>query len=124
VKFSSIVSIQIFSLKNANPSINEIHVENNYFPLPSKFEMNTLPCFWVDLAKTYLEARVAQHWQNVAKTLELEGKDAKVWMFFKDALIKAYGNINLEQLAHTKLSKLTHTSSVENYANKFQNLYA
>jgi hypothetical protein len=22
-----------------NPSINEIHVENDYFPLPSKFEM-------------------------------------------------------------------------------------
>jgi hypothetical protein len=42
VKFSSIVSIQIFSLKNANPSINEIHVENDYFPLPSKFEMKAL----------------------------------------------------------------------------------
>jgi hypothetical protein len=39
VKFSSVISIQIFSLKNANPSINEIYVENNYFPLPSKFEM-------------------------------------------------------------------------------------
>jgi hypothetical protein len=39
VKFSSVVSIQIFSLKNVNPSINEIHVENDYFPLPSKFKM-------------------------------------------------------------------------------------
>jgi hypothetical protein len=39
MKFSSIVFIQIFSLKNANPSFNEIHVENDYFPLPSKFEM-------------------------------------------------------------------------------------
>jgi hypothetical protein len=39
VKFLSAVSIQIFSLKNANPSIKEIHVESNYFPLPSKFEM-------------------------------------------------------------------------------------
>jgi hypothetical protein len=39
VKFSSVVSIQIFSLKNANPSINEKHVENDYFLLPSKFEM-------------------------------------------------------------------------------------
>jgi hypothetical protein len=39
VKFSSVVSIQIFSIKNANPSINEIHVENDYFPLSSKFEM-------------------------------------------------------------------------------------
>jgi hypothetical protein len=39
VKFSSVVTIQIFSLKNANTSINEIHVENDYFPLPSKFEM-------------------------------------------------------------------------------------
>jgi hypothetical protein len=42
VKFSSVISIQIFSLKNANPSINEIHVENDYFPLPSKFEMNNI----------------------------------------------------------------------------------
>jgi hypothetical protein len=39
VKFSSVVSIQIFSLKNTNPSINEIHVENDYFPLPFKFKM-------------------------------------------------------------------------------------
>jgi hypothetical protein len=42
VKFSSDVSIQIFSLKNANPSFNEIHVENDYFPLLSKFEMWSL----------------------------------------------------------------------------------
>jgi hypothetical protein len=39
VKFSSVVSIQIFSLNNANPSINEIHVENDFFSLLSKFEM-------------------------------------------------------------------------------------
>jgi hypothetical protein len=37
--FQSVVSIQIFSLKNAIPSINKIHVKNDYFPLPSKFEM-------------------------------------------------------------------------------------
>jgi hypothetical protein len=42
MKFSSVVSIQIFSLKNANPSFNEIHVENDYFPLPSKFKMYVL----------------------------------------------------------------------------------
>jgi hypothetical protein len=42
VKFSNIVSIQIFRLKNANPSIDEIYVENDYFPLPSKFEMVSL----------------------------------------------------------------------------------
>jgi hypothetical protein len=40
VKFSSVVSIQIFSLKNANCSFNEIHVENVYFPLPFKWEMH------------------------------------------------------------------------------------
>jgi hypothetical protein len=39
VKFSSDISIQIFSIKNANPSFYEIHVENDYFPLPSKFEI-------------------------------------------------------------------------------------
>jgi hypothetical protein len=42
VKFLSVVSIQVFSLKNANPSFYEIHVENDYFPLPSKFEMRYL----------------------------------------------------------------------------------
>jgi hypothetical protein len=51
VKFSSVVSIQIFSLKNANPSINEIHVENDYFPLPSKFEMHMLEQHLVYIGK-------------------------------------------------------------------------
>jgi hypothetical protein len=32
-------------VKNANPSINEIHVENDYSPLPSKFKM----LFWIGL---------------------------------------------------------------------------
>jgi hypothetical protein len=42
VKFSSVISIQNFSVKNANPSFYEIHVKNDYFPLPSKFEMQQL----------------------------------------------------------------------------------
>ena len=83
---------------------------------------NTAPTLWLDLAKTYFETRVAQHWQIVAKKLKLEGKDAKDWMYFKETLIKAYKNVNLEQLARTKLRKLTQTSSMESYINKFQNL--
>jgi hypothetical protein len=39
VKFSSVISIQIFSVKNANPSFYSKRVENAYFPLPSKFKM-------------------------------------------------------------------------------------
>jgi hypothetical protein len=39
VKFSSIVSIQIFSVKNANPSFYTKCIENDYFPLPSKFKI-------------------------------------------------------------------------------------
>jgi hypothetical protein len=39
VKFSSVVSIQIFSVKNTNPSFYAKCIENDYFPLPSKFEM-------------------------------------------------------------------------------------
>jgi hypothetical protein len=39
-KLFSVVSIQIFRVKNANPSFYAKHVENNYFPLPSKFKMN------------------------------------------------------------------------------------
>jgi hypothetical protein len=49
VKFSSVVSIQIFSVKNANPSFYEIHVENDYFPLPFKFEMEAI----TKTSKTY-----------------------------------------------------------------------
>ena len=30
---------------------------------------NTAPKLWVDLAKTYLETKVAQHWQIIAKNL-------------------------------------------------------
>jgi hypothetical protein len=39
-KFFSIVSVQIFSIKNANPYFYVNYVENNYFPLLSMFEMN------------------------------------------------------------------------------------
>jgi hypothetical protein len=56
--------------------------------------------------------------------LQLECKDAKDWMYFKKTLIKAYGNINPEQLASSKLGKLTQTSSMERYANKFHSLCA
>ena len=33
---------------------------------------NTSPDFWVDIAQTYLEVRVAQNWQNTMKVLERE----------------------------------------------------
>jgi hypothetical protein len=39
MKFSSVVSIQIFSVKNANPSFYAKYIENKYFSLPSKFKM-------------------------------------------------------------------------------------
>jgi hypothetical protein len=58
MKFSSVVSIQNFGLKNANPSFNEIHVENDYFPLPSKFKMHLPPrktainAMWIFKTKT------------------------------------------------------------------------
>ena len=44
MKFSSVISIQIFSIKIANPSFYIKCVENAYFPLPSKFEMKVLSC--------------------------------------------------------------------------------
>ena len=42
-------------------------------------------------------------------------------MYIREALIKAYGNINPEKLARMKLEKL---SSVESYVDKFHNLCA
>jgi hypothetical protein len=38
-KVSSIVSIHSISIKNVKPSFYGKHVENDYFPLLSKFEM-------------------------------------------------------------------------------------
>jgi hypothetical protein len=38
-KFSSIIFIQIFSVKNENPSFYTKCIENGSFPLLSKFEM-------------------------------------------------------------------------------------
>jgi hypothetical protein len=38
-KFYSVVSVQIFSIKNSNPFFYGKYVENGYFPLLFKFEM-------------------------------------------------------------------------------------
>jgi hypothetical protein len=43
---SSIVPIQIFCIKNVNPSFYAKHVENAYFPLPFKFELMRLLRPW------------------------------------------------------------------------------
>jgi hypothetical protein len=40
--FSSAVFIQIFSVKNTNPSFYAKNLIKGYFPLPSKFEMISL----------------------------------------------------------------------------------
>jgi hypothetical protein len=42
MKFSSVVSIQSFGIKNANPSFYKKYVENGYFPLLSKFQIGSL----------------------------------------------------------------------------------
>jgi hypothetical protein len=49
VKFSSVVSIQIFSIKNENPYFYAKCIENGYFPLPSKFENNGYFCWSVKM---------------------------------------------------------------------------
>jgi hypothetical protein len=74
VKFSSVVSIQIFSLKNANPSINKIHVENDYFPLPSKFEMLHL------LMQVLLDCRVIFK-DNLKQRSFLAQMDKWLWSY-------------------------------------------
>ena len=85
---------------------------------------NPSPEFWVDIAQTYLEIVVAQNMLNSIKFLEKEEKYIEEWVHFKETLTKAYGNVNPKQVAHTKLSKLSQDSLVENYPNEFQNLCA
>jgi hypothetical protein len=65
------------------------------YAMESYLQVVDIACtLWIDLAKTYLETRIAQHWQIGARNLLLEDKDAKDWMNFKEALVKAYGNVN------------------------------
>jgi hypothetical protein len=58
VQFSSVVSIQTFSVKNANPFFYAKYIENGYFPLPSKFEM--VDQKKLDTLRTKLEAWTTQ----------------------------------------------------------------
>jgi hypothetical protein len=74
---------------------------------------NTSLEFWVDIAQTYLEIRVAQNWQNIIKILEKEGKDSKDRIHFKEGLTKACGNVVPEQVAHAKIGKFPQHSLVE-----------
>lgn len=45
-------------------------------------------------------------------------------MHFKEAITKAYGNVNPEQVARNKIGKLPRYSLVESYAHKFQKICA
>ena len=46
------------------------------------------------------------------------------WGNFRNALVKAYGNVNPEKIARSKLRGLSQTGTIEDYANDFQNLCA
>jgi len=78
----------------------------------------------IQIAWTYLEPRVAQHWQTFAKELEAAGQDIRLWKNFRQTLIRAYGNVFPEQVARNKLWNLTQKGSVEAYATEFQFLCA
>ncbi len=49
---------------------------------------NTSPDFWVDIAQTYLEVRVAQNWQNAMRILEREGKKSQRVVTFQRGTYK------------------------------------
>ena len=57
----------------------------------------------IQVAWTYLEPRVAQHWQTLAKELEATGQDNHLWKNLRQILIQACGNVLLEQVARNKL---------------------
>ena len=52
---------------------------------------NTSPDFWVDIAQTYLEVKVAQNWQNMMKLLEEEAKILKSGYISKRHLQRPMG---------------------------------
>ena len=59
----------------------------------------------IQVTSTYLEPRVAQHWQ--AKELEATGQDNCLWKNLRQILIQACGNVRLEQVVRNKLWNLT-----------------
>jgi hypothetical protein len=53
---------------------------------------------------------------------ESESKEPHLWDNFYDALLTAYGSVNQELVARNKLRTLRQKGSVEEYANKFEQL--
>ena len=78
----------------------------------------------VEIAATYLEPKVLKQWLLAARGLEARGESVADWDKFRAAMIRAFGNVNLEQSARAKLRTLTQTGTVEEFANEFQNLCA
>ena len=66
----------------------------------------------IQIARTYLEPRMAQHWQTLAKELEATGHDDRLWKHFCQTLIRAYENVLPEQIAQNKLWNLIQKGSV------------
>ena len=57
----------------------------------------------IQVAWTYLELCVVQHWQTLAKELEATRQDNHLWKNFRKTLIRTYENVLPEQVARNKL---------------------
>jgi hypothetical protein len=78
----------------------------------------------VGTAANYLRGKAQAYWFSMVDTLRREGKDPTVWDTFRDQMILAYGAIDPEYVARTKIDALRQNGSVESYVRELQMLFA
>lgn len=78
----------------------------------------------VGTAANYLRGKAQAYWFSMVDSLRGAGKDPTSWDVFRDTMVLAYGAIDPEYVARTKIDALRQTGSVESYVRDMQLLFA
>lgn len=78
----------------------------------------------VGVAANYLRGKAQSYWFSMVDTIRTSGKDPTDWDVFKNTMVLAYGALDPEFIARTKISALRQTGSLESYVRELQMLFA
>jgi uncharacterized membrane protein YgcG len=78
----------------------------------------------VGVAANYLRGKAQSYWFSMVDTIRTSGKDPTDWDVFKDTMVLAYGALDPEFIARTKIAALRQTGSLESYVRELQMLFA
>jgi uncharacterized membrane protein YgcG len=78
----------------------------------------------VGTAANYLRGKAQTYWFSMVDSLRGAGKDPTSWNVFRDTMVLAFGALDPEYVARTKIAALRQTGSVESYVRDLQMLFA